>query len=597
MVDMEYRLPIHTWTVTWWCVVLLFGCFLTTVAAHSSHSPWESHKRKPGFPRKGVPQTRSMGMGASTPHRDKPQPVLIFSQNAKSPNRDPSIIPPESSVESRFPGAKSGARPKDLLERTGGMPMDDSPALDSGTKPVGMRDPSSKSTESGVESRFPGAKSEAKPKDLLERTGGMPMDVPPALDIGTTPREAGILRRQQILNRFNPAIGFVVESLFGYTQRRQRFVEGTGADAGGEVGTKLPPNFSSALRTIELFAAADVDPFGRAYLIASGHAEGVNSKGSEEFGKAVFEIEEAAIQTTSLPFNLSVRGGRFFSDWGFLGRRHAHDLPQIDIPPTLALFMGNGNRTDGVEVSWLAPTDIYFAISGGYGFNFGFVGEGPLSNLRTQVVQGSTLFGSMRTYYDISDDHNVELGFSAMYAPQSRVPEASELALLGVDEDDPVDRTTLNLDFHYRWYPLGRGLRQSLSFHGELLYDMGQGRRNIYGKIKSRKAWGGYVYAEYRLNKQWRPGFRFDYHQLPSEPALVTNPGTQLEGTTVNSKGSRTTVTTFSPYVTFYPSEFHRLVLQYNHSRHGNTLGPQNQVLFQWQVVIGSHQHGFTERE
>ncbi len=497
------------------------------------------------------------------------------------------------SLENRHPGAKSSANPKDLLDRTGGMPM--------GIPPVPVDEEIVESETSihgpSLENRHPGAKSSANPKDLLDRTGGMPMDVPPVLDIGETPREKGILRRQQILNRFNPAFGVVFETIAGYTQRRMRFVDGDGADAGGEIGTKLPAGFSSALRTIELFAAADVDPFARAYLIASGHAEAINSRGSEEFGKAVFEIEEAAIQTTSLPYNLSVRGGRFFADWGYLGRRHAHDLPQIDPPPTLALFMGQANRTDGIELSWLAPTDTYLALTAGYGFNFGFVGEGPLSNIRTQVIQGSTVFTSLRTYKDLTDDHNIELGFSFLYTPQSRVPEAMDLALLAVDEDDPVDRHTFDLDFHYRWYPLGRGLRQSLSLHGEILYDFGQGRRSIFGNTKSRGAWGGYAYAEYRLNKQWRPGFRFDYHQMPSEPALITNPTTGNPGSTVNTSGNRTSAVTYSPYITFYPSEFHRLVLQYNHSRYGNTLDPQNQVLLQWQVVIGSHQHGFTERE
>ncbi len=501
-----------------------------------------------------------------------------------------------TSLENRYPGAKSSSKPKDLLDRTGGMPM--------GTRPV--QDPNAEAETSvygpsvenpSVESRFPGAKSSAEPKDLYNRTGGMPIAVPPVLDIGETPREKGILRRQQILNRFNPALGFVIETIGGYTQRRMRFVDGDGDDAGGQVGTKLPAGFSSALRTIELFAAADIDPFARAYIIAAGHAEGVNARGSEEFGKAFFEIEEAAIQTTSLPYNLSIRGGRFFADWGYLGRRHAHDLPQIDIPPTLALYMGQGNRTDGIELSWLAPTDTYLALTAGYGFHFGWVGEGPLSSLRTQPIQGSTLFGSVRTYKDLSDDHNVELGFSALYTPQSRVAEASELAFLAVDEDDPIDRRTFNVDFHYRWYPLGRGLRQSLSLHGEILYDYGQGRRSIFGNTKSRGAWGGYVYAEYRFNKQWRPGFRFDYHQMPSEPALVTNPKTGNPGTTVNNSGNRTYAMTYSPYITYYPSEFHRLVLQYNHSRYGNTFDPQNQVLLQWQVVIGSHQHGFTERE
>lgn len=449
-----------------------------------------------------------------------------------------------------------------------------------------------------LDNRFPGSRSKAEPSDLLPRVGGMPLNVPESLDVGETPRDVAILRRQQILNRFNPAIGFVVESIAGYTQRRMRFVEGgDGDDAGGEVGTKVPAGFSSALRTIELFAAADIDPFARAYVIASGHAEGINAKGTEEFGKAFFEIEEAAIQTTSLPFNLSIRGGRFFADWGYLGRRHAHDLPQIDIPPSLALFMGNGNRTDGIELSWLAPTDTYLAFTAGWGFNFGLLGEGPLSNLRSQVINGETFFGSVRTYHDLNDDNNVELGFSVVYTPQSRVPEAGELALLAVDETDPIDRHTFNLDFHYRWYPLGRGLRQSFSFHGEIMYDFGQGRRDVFGNTVSQGAWGGYGYAEYRINKRWRPGFRFDYHQLPSEPALVTNPISGNVGSTLNASGNRTDAMTFSPYITFYPSEFQRFILQYNHTKYGNTLDPQNQVLLQWEVVIGSHQHGFTERQ
>ena len=107
------------------------------------------------------------------------------------------------SLENRHPGAKSSANPKDLLDRTGGMPMGIPPV------PVDEEIVDSETSIHGpsLENRHPGAKSSANPKDLLDRTGGMPMDVPPVLDIGETPREKGILRRQQILNRFNPAFG------------------------------------------------------------------------------------------------------------------------------------------------------------------------------------------------------------------------------------------------------------------------------------------------------------------------------------------------------------------------------------------------------
>jgi hypothetical protein len=450
-----------------------------------------------------------------------------------------------------------------------------------------------------VEMRFPGAKTEAEPKDMLERTGGMPMEVPEELDEGRDSRERAILRRQQLLNRFNPALGFVFEPVFSYKQRVQTFNSGTGANARGNgddtVGNNLPAGFSAVLRTIELFAAADVDPFARAYVIATGHGEAIDRKGTEEFLNATFEIEEAAIQTTSLPYNLSVRGGRFFADWGYLGRRHAHDLPQIDPPPSFSILYDR-NRTDGLELSWLSPLEQYLQLTAGWGFNFGQLGEDALSQRRQQVLQGNLFFGSVRTYRDINDDNNVELGFSWLYAPDARVPQAETIALLAVDENTPIDRNTFDIDFHYRWYPLGRGLRQSLSVHGEIFYDFGNGRRDIFGSTVSQGSWGGYSYAEYRISKRWRPGFRFDYYQLPSEPALVLNPNTGLEGTTINASGSRTDVRTWTPYLTFYPSEFQRFIFEYEYSSHGNATSA-SMIFFQWEVVIGSHQHGFTERD
>ena len=472
-------------------------------------------------------------------------------------------------------------------------------AQNSGTTPeeqsaeaaAGGESPTGKSTS--VEGRFPGADVRVEPKDKISRVGGMPLDVPEGLDLGKDARERAILRRQKLLNRFNPALGFVIEPIVGYTKRNQQFKSGTGADAGRDVGTRFPSNVSTALRTIELFAAAEVDPFARAYVIAAGHSEGVDDRGSEEYGKAQFEVEEAAIQTTSLPWNLSVRGGRFFADWGYLGRRHAHDLPQIDVPPSLYQSFG-ANRTDGVELAWLVPTPFYLQMLVGYGSSFGQLGEGPLTPHVQQVTNGNTVFGSVRTYYDIDDDNNLEFGFSTMYSPQGRVPEEEDALL--PEDDKETARYVLNGDFHYRWYPLGRGLRQSLSLHGEFYYDWGQNRRNTIGRSVSRGSWGGYTYAEYRISKRWRPGFRFDYYQLLSEPALVTNSFTGLEGSTAGASGSDTDVWTYSPYVTFYPSEFQRFVLQYNHQDHGKA-SDQDQVILQWQVVIGSHQHGFTERD
>src|SRR3989454_1922847 len=92
--------------------------------------------------------------------------------------------------------------------------------------------------------------------------------------------------------QFNPAIGFIVDSVLSFTSRK---------DQG---------NFE--FRSGELGISASVDPFARAYAILNGtNAGGV-------------DVEEAAIVTTSLPYNLTVKGGRFFADFGRLSKFHDH---------------------------------------------------------------------------------------------------------------------------------------------------------------------------------------------------------------------------------------------------------------------------------
>ena len=289
-----------------------------------------------------------------------------------------------------------------------------------------------------------------------------------------------------------------------------------------------------------------------------------------------------------------------FEQEDFLQTGDISDVVMLMTFPKLTFLPQWPNYTDKMpqmesKYHGCVPLPVFAMVTGGWGSRFGQLGEDMLTPFQQQVIQGNTFFGSARTYYELNDDHSLELGFSTVYSPSSRVPEADE-QFLAVSSDDRIDRRTFDVDFHYRWYPLGRGLRQSLSVHGEFLWDFGQGRRTSTGKTKFRKSMGGYVYGEYRLSKRWRPGFRFDWRQLPSEPALVDNASTGLSGSTTSSSGDRTTVTTYSPYITWYPSEFNRFVLQYNNIQHENA-DDNHQLLLQWQVVIGSHQHGFTERD
>src|SRR3989449_7265678 len=371
--------------------------------------------------------------------------------------------------------------------------------------------------------------------------------------------------KKTFASQFNPSLSLAIDTIGSYKSNAQGFNpgEGTGTrDAGGRINNSRPAGADFNLRSAELFMSADVDPFARAYATINASADAANND------EATLSVEEAAIVTTRLPYNLTVRGGRFFADFGTLPHRHDHDLPFVDRPPSLAAFVGGEAQTNGVEVSWLAPTPFFLRASGTVGNKLGADFRDGVTNDNSRPIKGLTYMGRLQTYMDINDDNNVELGGSIAEAPSAE----------DVMHTGRFERRLVGMDFKYRWYPLGYGVRQSLTVAGELLHDVGDAdplnggpRRDVLGNPVRQGAWGGYVYAEYRLSKQWRPGVRFDYFQLQSEPLLVTNPFTGLPASTLNATGHRTDNPTWTAYLTWFPSEFQRLRLQYNRSDRGRS--------------------------
>src|SRR5438094_1048691 len=120
-------------------------------------------------------------------------------------------------------------------------------------------------------------------------------------------------------SQFNPAIGLVIDNAFSYRDHDRA-------------------NFD--FRTAELGLAASIDPFVRGYALINGSPDGL-------------EVEEAALVTTSLPYNLTVKGGRFFADFGRLDHFHDDALPVVNRPIVLDRFIGGESRANGVEVNYI----------------------------------------------------------------------------------------------------------------------------------------------------------------------------------------------------------------------------------------------------
>src|SRR3989475_10601088 len=351
--------------------------------------------------------------------------------------------------------------------------------------------------------------------------------------------------KKTFASQFNPAISLGIDTIGSYKSNAQGFNPGNGPQAGARINNARPAGADFNLRSAELFISADVDPFARAYATINASADAANNDEAE------LTVEEAAIVTTRLPYNLTIRGGRFFADFGTLVHRHDHDLPFVDRPPSLDVLVGGEAQTNGVEVSWLAPTPFYLRASATVGNKFGSDFRDGVSNLNSRPIKGLTYLGRLQTYFDINDDNNVELGGSIAEAPSAE----------DVMHTGRFERRLVGMDFKYRWYPLGYGVRQSLTVAGELLHDVGDAdpvnggpRRDVFGNPVRQGAWGGYVYAEYRLSKQWRPGFRVDYFPLQSEPLLVTNPFPGLPASTLDATGHRADQRTLDPHLTRFPS-------------------------------------------
>ncbi|HEX9786789.1 MAG TPA: hypothetical protein VGB09_02130, partial [Candidatus Binatia bacterium] len=131
----------------------------------------------------------------------------------------------------------------------------------------------------------------------------------------------------------NPAIGMAIDATAEHR-----------AKAGGDF------NFRAA----EIGISASIDPYARAYAFFTG-------------SKDEFEVEEAAMVTTSLPWNLQVRGGRFFADFGRLAKFHPHEYAFVNTPLSLERIVGGESKADGAELSYLFPTPFFLrGTVGGY---------------------------------------------------------------------------------------------------------------------------------------------------------------------------------------------------------------------------------------
>src|SRR6267143_6234842 len=278
----------------------------------------------------------------------------------------------------------------------------------------------------------------------------------------------------------------------------------------GTVGhNRVVHSNSLELHESELGVKAIIDPYARGDFFVS-------------FGENDVNVEEGYITFTSLPKGFVARVGKMRAAFGKVNTIHNHALDYIDRPLATVNLLGGEDGIDDAGVSvtriFAGPKDWFLECTAQV-----FRGDSAAvfqANGRKDV----SVLGHFRGNKDLSESTNLDIGLS--YARGHNDTGAAFLTnLYGVD-------TTL------RWKPLRRAVYNSLMWRNEFFWS---NRDQLSGAItpETVHAFGLYSSLNYRVNRRWTVGGRFDRSDRATNSAL--------------------TDTGFSSIITYWPSEFSQI--------------------------------------
>jgi hypothetical protein len=306
----------------------------------------------------------------------------------------------------------------------------------------------------------------------------------------------------------------------------------------------VSPSRSLELHESEVGLQAIIDPYARADAFIS-------------FGETGVNVEEGYVTFTSLPGGLLLKVGKKRADFGKVNTIHNHALPFIDRPLVTNNLVGGEDGIDdaGFFLSRFLPAPKNWFLEGSAEVLRGDSADVFQASRRQDV----SVVGHLRAYRDLSESTNLDLGVS--YARGHNNLGSNFLTNL------------YSGDATLRWKPLRRAIYNSFLFRTELFWSArDQLSPAVLNLLQTQHAFGMYSYAEYRVNRRWTVGGRFDRSGHATE--------------------ARLTDTGFSGILTYWPSEFSQIRGQY---RFGHlATGPAdfsnaNEILFQFLFVMGAH--------
>ncbi|HYR23108.1 MAG TPA: hypothetical protein VEP30_09335 [Chthoniobacterales bacterium] len=342
-----------------------------------------------------------------------------------------------------------------------------------------------------------------------------------------------------------------------------------------EVGDHDPQQRGFNARNIELAFDGAVDPYfeGFANIVFK-----LNNDNQTEV-----EVEEAFLQTTSLPFNLQLKAGQFFSAFGRINPTHPHTWDFADAPIVHGRLLGpDGLRGVGAQISWIVPVPWYsqliFAVQngrGGTGYSFRNPGDGGMffdrrtTDRELRGLQDFVWVPRWENSVDLSPTQVVLAGVSGAF---------------GSNETGANSRTQIyGGDFLYKWKSANaEGGFPFVKWQTEFMYrrfEAGRGMNESFPVAETFHDWGLYSQVLWGFKKGWVAGIRGDY--------------LNVEDSKFTDDFERQSRSRISANLTWYPTEFSKIRLQYNHDflEENFFLAGRNvdSVFLQFEFILGAH--------
>lgn len=370
---------------------------------------------------------------------------------------------------------------------------------------------------------------------------------------------------------FNPDINLIIDGRYGgYSNSSSYALPGfmLGGEASrGEKGFALGHN--------ELTISSKIDDmfYGKFTTAITDHDSSTE-----------VELEEAFIETIGLDGGLAVKAGRFFSDIGYLNNQHGHSWDFVDAPLIYRGLFGNQIIDDGVQLSWIAPTDLYLKM----GAEATRGARYPSAGANNGGAGATALF--VKLGGDVGVSHSWQAGISHWESDVTGREAASHSHAGTTATEIPtfIGTSKVNgIDFVWKWSPQGNANEKSLKVQAEYFEREESGVVNMVGSSPfetttyTGKQQGWYLQTVYKFMPHWRVGLRYDEldsANTGSATSILTEAGLTTNGHTPRRS---------SIMIDYARSEFSRIRLQLMQD---DSYSDSDTIVFlQYTMSLGSH--------